>query len=85
MTMFRNEASVIKRMLESCLPHVDYYILQDNGSTDGTPEIVKQFLTDNKLNGELYFCEEGWKGFGWNRDHLIQYVQNSNHGCDWIF
>lgn len=84
MTMFKNEAKVIKRMLESCLPYVDYYVMQDNGSTDGTTEIAKQFLIDNKLDGEIYFCEEGWKGFGWNRDHLVQYCQSIDHGCDWI-
>lgn len=83
-TMFKNEARSIKRMLDSCLPYVDYYVMQDNGSTDGTNEIAKQFLLDNKLSGEIYVCEEGWKGFGWNRDHLIQYCQGVDHGCDWI-
>lgn len=83
-TMFKNEASVIKRMLESCLPYVDYYVMQNNGSTDGTDEIAKQFLIDNKLSGEIYEVEEGWVGFGWNRDHLIQYCQNTDHECDWI-
>jgi glycosyltransferase involved in cell wall biosynthesis len=83
-TMFKNESSVIKRMLESCLPYVDYYVMQDNGSTDGTTEIAKQFLIDNGLDGEIYFCEGGWKGFGWNRDHLIKYCQKIDHGCDWI-
>ena len=83
-TMFKNEAKVIKRMLDSCLPFVDYYVMQDNGSTDGTLDIAKQFLIDNKLDGEIYFCEEGWQGFGWNRDHLIQYCQKADHGCDWI-
>jgi glycosyltransferase involved in cell wall biosynthesis len=83
-TMFKNEAKVIKRMLDSCLPYVDYYVMQDNGSTDGTTDIAKQFLLDNKLSGEIYTCEEGWKGFGWNRDHLIQYCQNTDHECDWI-
>lgn len=83
-TMFKNESSVIKRMLDSCLPFVDYYVMQNNGSTDGTDEIAKQFLIDNKLSGEIYDVEEGWIGFGWNRDHLIQYCQNTDHGCDWI-
>jgi len=83
-TMFKNEASVIKRMLDSCLPYVDYYVLQNNGSTDGTDQIVKDFLINNKLSGELYDVEEGWVGFGWNRDHLIQYCQKTDHGCDWI-
>ena len=82
--MFKNESSVIKRMLDSCLPYVDYYVMQDNGSTDGTGEIAKQFLIDNNLSGEIYEVEEGWVGFGWNRDNLIQYCQNTDHGCDWI-
>jgi len=84
-TMFKNESKNILRMLNSCLPHVDYYVMQNNGSTDGTDEIAKKFLLDNNLSGEIYLCEEGWKGFGWNRDHLIQYCQQkSDHGCDWI-
>ena len=83
-TMFKNESSVIKRMLKSCLPYVDYYVMQNNGSTDGTDEIVKQFLIENKLSGEMYNVEEGWVGFGWNRDHLIQFCQKINHECDWI-
>jgi glycosyltransferase involved in cell wall biosynthesis len=83
-TMFKNESSVIKRMLDSCLPHVDYYVMQNNGSTDGTEEIAKQFLIDNNLSGEIYEVEEGWVGFGWNRDNLIQYCQSTDHGCDWI-
>lgn len=82
--MFKNESTVILRMLESCLPYVDYYVMQNNGSTDGTDEIAKQFLIDNKLSGEIYEVEEGWVGFGWNRDHLIQYCQKTDHGCDWI-
>lgn len=83
-TMFKNESRVIKRMLDSCLPYVDYYVMQNNGSTDGTDEIAKQFLTENNLSGEIYNVEEGWVGFGWNRDHLIRYCQKLDHGCDWI-
>ena len=83
--MFKNEAAVLKRMLDSTLGVCDYYVMQNNGSTDGSDEIAKQFLTDNGLSGEVYLCEEGWKGFGWNRDHLIRYCQEqTNHGCDWI-
>lgn len=58
-TMYKNEASVIRRMLDSCLSYVDYYILQNNGSTDGTDEIVKDFLSTNQLAGEIYYVEEG--------------------------
>lgn len=83
--MFRNEARVLRRMLDSCLPYVDYYVFQNNGSTDGSDEIAKNFLLENKLSGTVYEVEEGWVGFGWNRDHLVQYCQKElDHGCDWI-
>jgi glycosyltransferase involved in cell wall biosynthesis len=84
MSMFRNEAKTIGRMLESCYKYIDYYVLQDNGSTDGTPEVVANFFKDKNIPGFVYKVEEGWVGFGWNRDHLVQTVQKTNHGCDWI-
>lgn len=83
-TMFRNESTVIRRMLESCAPYIDYWVIQNNGSTDGTDTIVQEFFQENPIPGYFYEVEEGWKGFGWNRDHLIQTCQKINHGCDWI-
>lgn len=83
--MFANEAPVLRRMLDSTLGYCDYYVMQNNGSTDGSDDIARQFLQDNNLQGEIYVCEEGWNGFGWNRDHLIHYCQEqANHNCDWI-
>ena len=83
--MFKNEAPVLRTMLDSVVGHIDYYVIQDNGSTDGSPDIVREWAEENNIPGVLYKCEEGWKGFGWNRDHLIRYCQNEvDHGCDWI-
>jgi len=83
-SMFRNEAHNIRQMLESCYEYIDYWILQDNGSTDGTPEVVADFFKDKNIPGFVYQVEEGWVGFGWNRDHLLQKCLNTDHGCDWI-
>jgi len=83
-SMFKNEAKTIGRMLESCYKYIDYYILQDNGSTDGTPEIVAEFFKDKDIPGLVYKCDEGWVGFGWNRDHLLQKCLSTDHNCDWI-
>lgn len=82
--MFKNESKVIKRMLDSCIGYIDYCIIQDNGSTDGTREIAENFLKENNIPGFVYDVEEGWVGFGWNRDHLLQKCLNTDHGCDWI-
>jgi len=83
-SMFKNEATTIRRMLESCYQHIDYWILQNNGSTDGTPEVVKEFFKDKNIPGFIYEVEEGWVSFGWNRDHLLQTCLNTDHDCDWI-
>lgn len=85
MTMFKNESKNLKRMLDSTKGYIDYYVFQNNGSNDGSEIIANNFLKENHYKGQVYFLEEGWKGFGWNRDHLIQYVQSLDHGCDWIF
>ena len=83
-SMFKNESKGIRRMLESVYNHIDFYVFQDNGSTDGTPDIVKEFFADKNIPGFIYNVEEGWVGFGWNRDHLLQTCMKTDHGCDWI-
>jgi glycosyltransferase involved in cell wall biosynthesis len=83
-SMFKNESKGIRRMLESVWRHIDFYIFQDNGSTDGTPDIVREFFADKNIPGFIYKVEEGWVGFGWNRDHLLQTALKNDHGCDWI-
>lgn len=83
-SMFKNEAKGIRRMLESVWRHIDFYVFQDNGSTDGTPDIIREFFADKNIPGFIYEVEEGWVSFGWNRDHLLQTTLRNDHGCDWI-
>ena len=83
-SMFKNESKGILRMLESTWKYIDFYVFQDNGSTDGTPDIVEEFFSDKNIPGFIYKIEEGWVGFGWNRDHLLQKTLQTNHECDWI-
>jgi glycosyltransferase involved in cell wall biosynthesis/predicted O-methyltransferase YrrM len=83
-SMFKNEANNIRKMLDSVAPYIKYWVLQDNGSTDGTVDIVKQWAAETNIPGYLYKVEEGWVNFGWNRDHLLQTALKRDHGCDWI-
>ena len=83
-TMFQNESKTIRRMLESCYKYIDFWVIQNNGSTDGTEKIVEEFFAEHQIPGFLYNVDEGWVGFGWNRDHLTQTCQSLDHGCDWI-
>ena len=83
-SMFKNESAGIGRMLESVAPYIDYWVLQDNGSTDGTPQIVEEWAKKYNIPGFMYKCEEGWIGYGWNRDHVLQKALKADHNCDWI-
>ena len=50
-TMVNNESHVIERMLESVYPYIDYWVIQDNGSTDGTQDIIKNFFNEKGIPG----------------------------------
>jgi len=80
--MVKNEAAVIERMLESAYKHIDYWVIQDNGSTDGTQDIIKSFFESKNIPGVLYY--EPWQYPGYNRNHTLQYCLQANHGCDYI-
>lgn len=81
-SMVANEEPTILRMLESCYKYIDYWVIQDNGSTDRTKEIIQEFFDSKKIPGFLY--EIPWKYPGWNRDHTLQKALSADHSCDWI-
>jgi cellulose synthase/poly-beta-1,6-N-acetylglucosamine synthase-like glycosyltransferase len=58
----KNESHIIKECLESMLPYIDRYDITDTGSTDGTPELIKEFFDEYGIEGEVYLSD--WKGFG---------------------
>lgn len=80
--MVANEARTITRMLESCYSYIDYWVIQDNGSKDGTQDIIRNFFKEKGIPGFLYEIE--WQYPGWNRDHTLQECLKADHGCDWI-
>ena len=80
--MLGNEEHVVERMLNSCYKHIDYWVIQCNGS-DRTQQIVEDFFKEKNIPGFTYNVE--WHYPGWNSDHLIQKCQEANHNCDWFF
>jgi tetratricopeptide (TPR) repeat protein len=68
----RDEAGVIERSLASCRPHIDYWVICDTGSTDGTPEVIRRSL--DGVPGELHHHE--WRDFGHNRSLLMELARD---------
>lgn len=65
--IIKNESHVITRCLESVKPLIDYWVIVDTGSTDGTQEIVKNYMRD--IPGELH--ERPWVHFEHNRNEAL--------------
>jgi hypothetical protein len=66
----KNEAHIIRRCLESALPLLDYVLIVDTGSNDGTRQIIRDFLREKGLPGEV--VEEPWRDFAYNRSFALQ-------------
>lgn len=64
----KNEAQVIQRCLNSVRSLIDFWVIADTGSTDGTQEIIRQTLRE--IPGELY--ERPWVNFAHNRNEVLE-------------
>ena len=68
----KNEKHVICRCLESVKPIIDHWVIVDTGSTDGTQEVIREYLKD--VPGALY--ERPWKNFEHNRNEALELSKN---------
>ena len=73
----KNESKVILRCLESVRPIVDYMLIEDTGSTDGTQQIIADWLGRQNLPGMV--IEEPWRDFAYNRSHVLAKFRSVGH------
>lgn len=71
----KNESKIITRCLDSAKPVIDYVSICDTGSTDGTPEIIREWLEKNGIKGKVH--SEPFKNFGYNRTRSYQLAQET--------
>ena len=67
----KNESKAIRKLLESVKNIIDYWVIFDTGSTDGTQDIIREFLQD--IPGELH--ERPWVDFAHNRNEALVVAQ----------
>ena len=54
----KNETKNIKRLFKSLYDEIDYYVIHDTGSTDGTPEFIKKMM-NSYIFLVKYFMKNG--------------------------
>jgi glycosyltransferase involved in cell wall biosynthesis len=66
----KNEAHVMRRCLDSVRPLLDYVLVEDTGSTDGTQGVIRAWLAETGMAGEV--IDEPWQDFAFNRTHALE-------------
>jgi len=69
----KNEKEILKRCFDSVVDYIDYWVICDTGSTDGTQEFVLEYFRKRGVPGELH--QHQWKNFGHNRTLAVQAAQ----------
>jgi len=81
----KNEAHCITETLESIYKYINYYVINDTGSTDSTIKTIIDFFNKKQIKGEIIEhefrtckCHTGiykkysWFHFGWNRTFAME-------------
>lgn len=76
----KDETHIIKECLESMCQYIDYWIICDTGSTDGTQDLIKDFFEEKGIPGELH--EIPWEGFGMSRSRALKLCDGK---CDYMW
>ena len=76
----KNEAKVIKRLLDSVSKLVDWYTIVDTGSEDNTKEIIKETMDGHGIPGEI--IDHEWINYCDARNRALEEIKGK---ADWGF
>ncbi|MFE4047066.1 glycosyltransferase [Priestia sp. YIM B13490] len=79
----KNESSIIERCLNASKSIIDFISICDTGSTDNTPEIIKNWCKENNIPGTVH--HEPFKNFGYNRTLAASLAQETYPEADYLF
>jgi glycosyltransferase involved in cell wall biosynthesis len=66
----KNEAHVMRRCLDTLLPLIDFVLITDTGSTDGTQDLIRDYMKEHNLPGEV--IDVPWQDFAYNRSYAME-------------
>jgi glycosyltransferase involved in cell wall biosynthesis len=66
----KNESKTIQRCIESVERFIDYWVIVDTGSSDGTQEIIQNLMKAKGIPGELH--EREWVDYSTNRNQSLE-------------
>lgn len=72
----RNEAHIVTELLDLVAPLIDYWVVVDTGSDDGTQDLIREVMARHGIPGELH--ERPWRDFGHNRSEALQLAQGKS-------
>lgn len=78
----KNEAEIIQRCLASVAPHITGYSIVDTGSTDGTQERIRSFMSERGIPGDVHDCT--WKEFDGSRTEAMELGSKFCGGEGWL-
>jgi tetratricopeptide (TPR) repeat protein len=77
----KNEERVLPRLFRSLKDYIDYYVIVDTGSTDGTIDLIKREMSGFEIDGEVH--EREWVNFGVNRQQALELAVQAGK-ADWL-
>ncbi len=77
----KNEVAVLPRLFRSVAAFIDYYVIVDTGSSDGTIDLIRREMATYGIAGEVH--ERPWVNFGVNRQQALELAVQAGR-ADWL-